>query len=92
MIDDTPFIIVDNQKLSPIGRAPRPGPATDRRTRQEERPFGVIDRVTISREAREKSMQQPAQPKASSPTLEGLSINPHTATTVRLTYSQKKLR
>ena len=90
MIDDTPYIIVDNQKLSPIGRTPRP--ATDRRTRQEKRPFGVIDRVTISREAREKSMQQPAQPKASSPTLEGLSINPHTATTVRLTYSQKKLR
>ena len=28
MIDDTPYIIVDNQKISPIERSPRPGSAT----------------------------------------------------------------
>lgn len=58
MIDDTPYIIVDNRKIQPISRSPRPDSATDKTRQNQEQNFGVVDRVTISREGLEKSRQQ----------------------------------
>jgi hypothetical protein len=60
MIDDTPapYIIVDNRKIQPISRSPRPHSAADETRRDQEQNFGVVDRVTISREGLEKSRQQ----------------------------------
>jgi hypothetical protein len=60
IIDDAPYIIVDNRKISPIERLPRSPSMTDDRPTQEEQTFGVVDRVTISGEAREKARHQPA--------------------------------
>lgn len=58
MIDDRPYIIVDNRKIAPIQPAPRAArPAGDRK-KPDEHPFGVVDRVTISNEARERFRQQ----------------------------------
>lgn len=51
----TPYIIVDNKKLSPIGRTTAVGCATDDSETRCEPDFGIVDRVTISRAAREKS-------------------------------------
>ena len=57
MIDDTPHIIVDNRKIAPLRRASSPDPASAERPDRKGRPFGVVDRVTISSEAKEKSRQ-----------------------------------
>ncbi|MBC2710097.1 MAG: hypothetical protein HGJ94_03550 [Desulfosarcina sp.] len=92
MIGNTPYIIVDNQKISPIGRSPRSDSSTGGRTGREDQPFGVVDRVTISREAREKSKWQQAYFEAEPPALEGLPKKPQTTTTALLTYLPKKLR
>jgi len=57
MDDQTPYIIVDNQRIRPLGRpahAPRIGV---NRAREPAPPFGVVDRVTISDEARERCRQ-----------------------------------
>lgn len=61
MTDDTPYIIVDNQTISPIERPVRPGSTAADRYGHEEQPFGVVDRVTISKEAREKARHQPVR-------------------------------
>lgn len=58
MIPDTPYIIVDNQKIQPISRSPRPDSASGNADQRQEQNFGVVDRVTISREGREKARQQ----------------------------------
>lgn len=58
MIDDTPYIIVDNQKIAPIYRASKSHSTPAEKPNRENRPFGVVDRVTISREAMEKCRQQ----------------------------------
>ena len=60
MIEKTPYIIVDNRKLLPINRLQPPRPASNRGPERRETPFGVIDRVTISAEAREKSRRYQA--------------------------------
>jgi len=87
MIDDTPYIIVDNRKIPPIERSARPDSASAGRPRREERTFGVVDRVTISRAAREKARQQTAE--ADPPALEDLSKKPP-PTRPLLTYSSKQ--
>ena len=50
---NAPYIIVDNQKLYPVDRSP------DLESKDidtmEDNPFGIIDRVTISNEARKRS-------------------------------------
>jgi hypothetical protein len=61
MIDDTPYIIVDNQKISPIERSSPADPTTADRSSREELTFGISDRVTISRQAREKARQHQAR-------------------------------
>ena len=58
MIDNTPYIIVDNQRIQPISRTPRPNPAGGGTQDPQDQNFGVVDRVTISREGREKARQQ----------------------------------
>jgi hypothetical protein len=90
MIDDTPYIIVDNQKISPIERSPRSGSTTAGQPRPEEQTFGVVDRVTISREAREKARLQPAHTEAEPPALEELAKQPPINNSPMLTYSPKQ--
>ena len=92
MIKDALYIIVDNQKIPPIERSPRPDSATGGRTRREEQPFGVVDRVTISSEAREKASQYAAHSGVDPPAIEAMSKNPPTITLPLLTYSPKQLR
>jgi hypothetical protein len=60
MIDDTPrpYIIVDNQIIQPISRSPRPDSTTGDSGLDREQSFGIVDRVTISKEGLEKSRQQ----------------------------------
>ena len=55
MIDDRPYIIVDNQRIQPISRSPRPDSVEDETRQKQEQNFGVVDRVTISKEGLEKS-------------------------------------
>ena len=90
MTDDTPYIIVDNRKIPPIQRPARTGSASADRPRGEEQPFGVVDRVTISREAREKARHQPAQAGGDPPPLVDLSKKPSTGTRPQLTDSRGK--
>ena len=91
MIDNTPYIIVDNRKISPIQQSPRPDSATADRPRREEETFGVVDRVTISREAREKAKYRTAHPEADPPAIEDLSKQPPTNRPL-LTYSPQLFR
>jgi hypothetical protein len=76
MIDNTPYIIVDNLKIPPIERSARPDLTSVGRPKREEQTFGVVDRVTISRAAREKARQQTAHAEADPPTLADLSKKP----------------
>jgi hypothetical protein len=66
MIEKMPYIIIDNRKLAPINRLQSTQPAADGEPERRETPFGVIDRVTLSAEAREKSRQYQAR-RASAP-------------------------
>jgi hypothetical protein len=70
MIDDTPYIIVDNQIIPPIERSSPAQSAGDEPPAQKEQPFGVIDRVTISKQARERCRQQADLTKADSTNIE----------------------
>jgi hypothetical protein len=54
MDDKTPIIIVDNRELTPISRIARGKPASEKRSDEKNAPFGVVDRVTISKAARDK--------------------------------------
>ncbi|WP_319406403.1 hypothetical protein [uncultured Desulfosarcina sp.] len=92
MIDNTPYIIVDNRKISPIERSSRPDSATAERTGREEQTFGIVDRVTISREARERARHQPAHSETGLTALENLSKRPPATNKPLLTYSPKQLR
>lgn len=55
--ENTPYIVVDNRKIAPIQRLSPAPPVSHGRKQTEERPFGVVDRVTISSAAREKLRQ-----------------------------------
>lgn len=91
MIDDLPYIIVDNQIIQPISRSPRPDSAAGRTDKEQEQNFGVVDRVTLSREGREKSRLK-VNDDAQQPLLEnrpqGLTYGRHPM----LTYSPKSRR
>lgn len=92
MIDDTPYIIVDNQKIAPIERSPRVKLKAQGRTQREVHPFGVVDRVTISSEAREKTRHYQTHAEASPQALttpqaiKDLSPKPRTVNIPLLTY------
>jgi hypothetical protein len=69
VVEKTPYIIVDNRKLLPINRLQPSQPASNNGPERKETPFGVIDRVTISAEAREKSRRYQAR-RATAPIAE----------------------
>ena len=54
MVDVSPYIIVDNQRISPVGGSPRSDSAAAGPKGREAQPFGIVDRVSISRKAREQ--------------------------------------
>jgi hypothetical protein len=54
MNDELPTIIVDNRKLTPVSRIARAAPSFRNRSDEQSAPFGVVDRVTLSKAAREK--------------------------------------
>jgi hypothetical protein len=58
MIDDTPYLIVDNQKLVPVNRRSGISRTSADFSNPADLPFGVVDRVTISREGLEKIRRQ----------------------------------
>jgi hypothetical protein len=64
MIDDPPFITVDNQKIYPVNRSLGPESASGSRKEPDPPPFGIVDRVTLSRQAREQSKRLQAQIRA----------------------------
>ena len=90
MADVTPYIIVNNQKISPIDWSPRSDLATAERKGNEAQPFGVVDRVTISTEARETSRRYTAQAGTESPTPEDLPNQLPVGTTPLLADSPKQ--
>ena len=92
MADVTPYIIVNNQKISPIEWSPRSVLATAERKGNEAQPFGVVDRVTISTVARETSRRYAAQAGTKSPAPEDLPNQLPVGTTPLLSYSPKQLR
>lgn len=87
MIDRTPFIIVDNQKIMPLERTADGSSQGRPRHRSDARPFGVVDRVTISAEAREKLRLRQASSDLSTAEAPKLAGDPATAAYPRLTYS-----
>lgn len=91
MIDNTPYIIVDNRKITPIERPAQSNSATAGRHPREEQTFGVIDRVTISSEALERSRQRHAQADAVPADFYDPADKAST-TTHMLTYSPKRPR
>lgn len=92
MVDTPPYIFVDNQRISPIGWSPRSDSATIERKGPEEQIFGIVDKVTISREAREKSRCLEEFAKVDSSTPENLSNKSSVVTSPVLAYSPKQLR
>jgi hypothetical protein len=92
VVDTTPYILVDNQRISPIGWSRRSDSANIERKGPEEQIFGIVDRVTISREAMEKSrcLEEFAQVDSSTP--KNLSNKSPVVTSPVLTYSPRKLR
>lgn len=89
MADALPYIIVDNQRISPIGRSQRSDSATAGRSGDEEQTFGVVDRVTISTEAREKYRYHLSQARADSPTPDDRSNKSPVTHRPLLAYSPK---
>ena len=87
----TPYIIVNDQRFFPIEWSPRSGSATAERKGQEERTFGVVDRVTISAEAREKYRWHVAQAGTDSPTPDDPLNNAPDVSVPLLAYLPKRL-
>lgn len=91
MIDKTPYIIVDNRKISPIERSPQSTAATGDRHAREGQTFGVVDRVTISNEARVRSRLHQAPIDAIPEPLDAIRQKLPT-TSPLLTYAPNRLR
>ncbi len=60
-MDDTPYIIVDNQKISPIERLQHRERLPNATDEPHAASFGVVDRVTISDEARARAREELAR-------------------------------
>lgn len=90
MIDDTPYIIVDNQKIAPVSRMTPSDSATAEKQQREDKPFGVVDRVTISSAAKEKYRQQQFLVEVDPPALIPSSKGSRTPAMKRLTNSPGK--
>jgi hypothetical protein len=50
-LDDTPYIIVDDRKIAPIYRGAISHSGRAELPSEDDRPFGVVDRVTLSQAA-----------------------------------------
>lgn len=50
-LDDTPYIIVDDRKIAPIYRGTISHSGRAELPPEDDRPFGVVDRVTLSQAA-----------------------------------------
>jgi hypothetical protein len=92
MIDNIPYITVDNRKIAPLYRVSKPYSASDGTPGRDDRPFGVVDRITISGEAMEKYRQLQAQVEADPPALTVSSGKTRTSTVPLLTDSPKMRR
>jgi hypothetical protein len=57
MIEDTPYLIVDNLRISPIRRINRIQPVSNERTVTSKDTMGIVDRVTLSKEGRQLAAQ-----------------------------------
>jgi len=86
-----PYIIVDNQKIAPIERLQGSDAVTEDRSEREAQPFGVVDRVTISREARERAKLPPDPSERTARAPNRLQEKPPAASP-QLTYSPHQLR
>lgn len=51
MLDDTPYIIVDDRRIAPIYRGAISHSGRAELPPEDDRPFGVVDRVTLSQAA-----------------------------------------
>lgn len=89
MIEKTPYIIVDDKKIAPIRRVLKPTRTPAKSADREDKPFGVVDRVTISKAAMEKSrrFQVMNDPKLQAPHSSGKWMAPSTSS---LADSSKK--
>ena len=57
-MDKIPYIIVDNQRIAPLRPTPRiVSVGREATPRDASSPFGIVDRVTISPEGRQKAEQ-----------------------------------
>lgn len=90
MIDTTPYIIVDNQKILPVSRTPQSASVSGDPESREKKDFGVVDRVTISSQARQKYRQAQFD-TAPPPNPHHLAMNPPSAHSAMLTYTPEKL-
>lgn len=54
MIENGPYIIVDNRRIAPIAPSSQTRPAGGDQKDPRDPPFGIVDRVTISDAARER--------------------------------------
>jgi hypothetical protein len=90
--DVTPYIIVNHQRISPIESSQRSASAMAERKGHEEQPFGVVDRVTISTEARETSRWYAAQAETVSPAPKELPDKSPVGTLPLLAYSPRQLK
>jgi hypothetical protein len=88
---DGPYIVVDNQRITPIERLPHWDAATDDPSGREAQPFGVVDRVSISWEARERAKLPPDPSEKTARAPNRLQEKPP-ATSPLLTYSPHRLR
>jgi len=91
MVDVAPYIIVDGQRISPIGWSPQSDLSIAERKGSEELTFEVVDRVTISREALEKCRCLEALVATDSPISDNLSNKSKITTKPALTYLPKQM-
>jgi hypothetical protein len=83
-------MLVNNQRIPPIGSSQRSDSATAERKGHERPPFGVVDRVTISTEAREASRWYAAHAGAVSPAPKTLPNKSSVGTIPLLTFSPEE--
>jgi hypothetical protein len=86
----TPYIIVDGQRITPVGWPPRSDLSIAERKGAQALAFEVVDRVTISREAREKCRCLDAIVETDSTISENLSNKSKITTTPALIYLPKQ--
>ena len=87
---DIPYIIVDNRRIPPVEPPQRSSRSADEREANAEDSFGIVDRVTLSKEGIRRSREEMADADVS-PVDERLSVSRGTSPPM-LTYSPKLLR